>query len=457
MKVTVCTPDGASAITVKSVLGQTFTDFEYYILHAHDMDGSHEYADDRAKLLVPSFGEFPINKAMELAQGEYFVVVNDGDILEPNYLEKIVAKLDTDPIFGGVFTHSSLVDKEGKDFDGPNWLRPFLAEPNRTQDEWLKALFSGNRLRGAFAYRRLLNIGKFDTSLTEFSELDFYIRLIKKSPIYVFDEKLQKLQLPPPQDTEKYVRNLGIIQRRHYRKHSAESLKDRRKLLIATPFYELKGFSPYIRSMVLTIRHLIEQNIEFEFLDLAGDSYVDRARNTICARFLEGDYTHLLLIDSDEEWNADAIPKMLAADKEVIGGAYPTKNNWENYSCVPLTLDGKQIVGEVHGNIGLPEAICVSAGFMMLKRSALEKFEAHYPELCYADSSADPPDFTTRIYISFFECCRDKGVRHGEDYTFSNRWRAMGEKLWIYPDIDFGHYGIKGWFGNYDKYLRGQK
>jgi len=34
------------------------------------------------------------------------------------------------------------------------------------------------------------------------------------------------------------------------------------------------------------------------------------------------------------------------------------------------------------------------------------------------------------------------------------RFKKIGIDSWIYPNINFGHYGIKGWQGNYDTWLR---
>jgi hypothetical protein len=33
----------------------------------------------------------------------------------------------------------------------------------------------------------------------------------------------------------------------------------------------------------------------------------------------------------------------------------------------------------------------------------------------------------------------------------------MGIEAMIYPNIDFMHYGVKGWGGNFDKWLRDPK
>jgi hypothetical protein len=54
------------------------------------------------------------------------------------------------------------------------------------------------------------------------------------------------------------------------------------KVVIATPFYEVKAFSPYIVSLMATMRLLTAVGIDWDFREISGDSYVHRARNTIC-------------------------------------------------------------------------------------------------------------------------------------------------------------------------------
>lgn len=226
------------------------------------------------------------------------------------------------------------------------------------------------------------------------------------------------------------------------------------KLIIATPFYEMKGFSPYIQSMVATAVLLERLNVNWDFWPLSGDSYVDRARNTICAKFLESDATDLLFIDSDEAWEALGILRVLQAKYEVVGGSYPVKNNWNQWGAVIKRRDGVPL-GEMQEDGGaLLEAHVLPAGFMRIKRSALEKMRASYPNHRYFDASADPAN-PNREYHAFFECSIQHGKRYGEDHTFCNRWKEIGGQLWVEPRIGFEHYGIKGWSGNLDKHLRG--
>ena len=97
-------------------------------------------------------------------------------------------------------------------------------------------------------------------------------------------------------------------------------------LVIASCFYEVKAYSPYVTSLVNSIGVLNELGIPFDYYELSGDSYVDRAKNTLVHRFLQSDASHLFMIDSDEAWNIEGFARMLKAamaGAEVVGAAYP--------------------------------------------------------------------------------------------------------------------------------------
>jgi hypothetical protein len=211
----------------------------------------------------------------------------------------------------------------------------------------------------------------------------------------------------------------------------------------------MQGFSPYIESLAVTSHMLSTVGIEYRYWALSGDSYVDRARNTICEKFLESDATDLLFWDSDMAIDCDGIGRILESDYLLTGAAYPVKNNWEHYGVMPIDNDGKLVVD---GN-GLIEAEYVPAGYMRIKRELLLKFKEAYPEDYYYDCSADPAN-KTRKYHNFFYCDIVKHQRYGEDVRFCRKVREMGEKIWIEPRIKIGHYGIKEWVGRYSDLLK---
>ena len=145
------------------------------------------------------------------------------------------------------------------------------------------------------------------------------------------------------------------------------------KIAIATPFYNGQAHTPYVSSLAVTLKALTMAKIEWDYYDLTGDSYVDRARNTLCARFLKSDCTDLVFIDSDMSWDVDGFVKLLSSSYEITGGSYPAKNNWTDFTA-KMVVDPVDNVPMGDAQHGLIEAHWLPAGFMRIKRSALEKF-----------------------------------------------------------------------------------
>lgn len=231
-------------------------------------------------------------------------------------------------------------------------------------------------------------------------------------------------------------------------------LKYQGMVMIATPFYNLQAYSTYVQSMVQTVQVLERLGVEFRFLPIHGDSYVNRARNTICKKFLDSECTDLFFIDSDEDWDTLAFLRILTSPFDVIGASYKMKNNWEAWTATLKVSDGQpmgQIVAPGHAVL---EALILPCGFMRLKRKVLEDFASAYPGLRYADIGAEGQPTE---YVNFFETATIDGVFHGEDATFCRRWRDIGGQLWVEPRAHITHYGIRGWTGNLHESLSANK
>jgi hypothetical protein len=224
----------------------------------------------------------------------------------------------------------------------------------------------------------------------------------------------------------------------------------------------MKGFSPYIHALFYTIRQLQAMGIWCEFWELSGDSYVDRAKNTLFNKFLEDPYaTDLFMIDSDMQWNPQAVVNMIALPDPIVLGSYPQKNSWGRWTTTPKLVtdeDGSShpVGRQLPDGSALIQAEWLSGGFMRIKREVLQAYKEKYTEDVYTDPSADPSSMT-RVYTNFFICeVRDR-LRWGEDRFFGKRLTEMGIVAMIYPNIDFTHYGVKGWGGNFDKWLKDPK
>ena len=225
--------------------------------------------------------------------------------------------------------------------------------------------------------------------------------------------------------------------------------KDKFSLVIATPFYEVKAYSPYIVSLINSIKVLNELGIEHDYYELSGDSYVDRAKNTLVDRFLKTDFTHIMMIDSDEAWDVKGFAKVLRAamaGAEVVGAAYPCKNNWEFYGCVPNQTEDGFFKGKEIGDIRLLDMCAVPGGFIIYSRRAIERAR---PLL---DSYIAPE--TSEKILECFRCNIEKhGGRIGEDIYFQQRYKEAGGIVWLEPDVTIQHYGVKAWQGNYHEFL----
>lgn len=223
------------------------------------------------------------------------------------------------------------------------------------------------------------------------------------------------------------------------------------KLVIATPFYEVKAYSPYIPSLLNSIRVLQELDIEWDYYELSGDSYVDRAKNSLIHRFLESDFTHIFMVDSDMAWQVEGFARIIKAAMagfEIVGAGYPCKNNWQFFGCVPNFHENGQVLGKEVDDMRLLDMWCIPGGFICYSREAIEKTRKNLN--VYEDKK------TGIKYLECFKCNieEDTGGRVGEDVYFQLRYKeATGGKIWLEPNVTIQHIGIKAWEGNYHEFL----
>jgi len=229
------------------------------------------------------------------------------------------------------------------------------------------------------------------------------------------------------------------------------------KLMIATPYYMQTAFARYADSLIETARVLEMSSMPWQKHSIMGDSYIDRAKNSIVADFLESDCTDLLMIDSDMSFHPQAVVRMIGHPQQIVGGFFPMKGAYGTFAGVLKPDEDDNIPGvkecvELEDGSCLFRALLIPGGFLRIKRDVLERFADHYPELVYQDPLANQlkPD---RVYTSFFECMVHDHVRYGEDATFCRRMREMGEDLWCDPNIHFGHTGMKTYEGNFHQSL----
>ena len=244
------------------------------------------------------------------------------------------------------------------------------------------------------------------------------------------------------------------------------------RIFIATPCYGGMLTEAYFRSMVRTLTFFNQHQIPIAFGTIANESLVTRARNVLVAYFLQSNYTRLLFIDADIEFQVEDVLKLIAHNKDVCVGAYPKKGvNWQRIKDSITSKQGQEISDRDIAAAGSDYAINFkfvnrdlkqiaiengviklhdgATGFMMIKREAIEKMIAAYPDLKYNNDLNTPPDLQDFFYAFFDTMIDPKDRRYlSEDYTFSRRWQDIGGDIWLDPTISLNHFGSFNFQGN---------
>ena len=237
------------------------------------------------------------------------------------------------------------------------------------------------------------------------------------------------------------------------------------KIMVATPVHSEVSIH-YTQALLVFQGQCLLRNIQVDFL-LLKSSLVTQGRNICVSNFLNGDYTHLLFIDSDIEFKPDSIFKMLELNKEVISMPYPMKTiNWDSMHkrlnqikdsnqlsklglMYPIKVENQNEVTSVGGVI---EVTASPTGCMLIKREAIDKMIKAYPELRIDQPTVLNGEPTTvKNMYNFFDTYFDpvEHKYHGEDFAFCMKWRKIGGKCYCYVMDEITHVGEHCYTGRF--------
>jgi spore maturation protein CgeB/glycosyltransferase involved in cell wall biosynthesis/SAM-dependent methyltransferase len=159
---------------IKSVLNQTFTDFEFLILDDGSTDNTGEvvkkyledkrlryvYQDNIGKAL--RFDEL-IRRVLDMTTGEYVVFIGGDDVFLPDRLDKALAVFADDPALDVVFSNLTFIDANGNPMEGDFSCEESLSF---TRQNLLRTLFKKNIIAhpAAMLKRKAIeHMGGFET------------------------------------------------------------------------------------------------------------------------------------------------------------------------------------------------------------------------------------------------------------------------------------------------------
>lgn len=221
-------------------------------------------------------------------------------------------------------------------------------------------------------------------------------------------------------------------------------------VFIATP--TLTGVRPnYFQSALSTLNEFNRRRVDHGFCVLDGSSLITSARNSMLRSFIASGKTHCFMIDDDIGWTPDCMFRMMESGLDFVAGAVPMrmfntealeyavakgKTKELHRYATQFNISMRDIGSGYEVNLdesGKAEITFAGTAFLMVtRRAVLEMMEKCGAEK-YIDGGKETHDL--------FDVAIKNSQYWGEDSAFCARWRAIGGKIYVFPDMTFSHMG----------------
>ena len=177
-----------------------------------------------------------------------------------------------------------------------------------------------------------------------------------------------------------------------------------------------------------------------------SDLYIDRSRNLCVDMFMKSNCDEMVFIDSDMEFDNDAILKLIKHDKDIVAGAYRYKKDEIEFT---VRLDFSRNNNCKDEETGLVYVDRAPTGLMRIQRRVFDRMRGHYSMV--ADERGIYSYFDTGMRFP------DENNWYGEDSYFCKRFIEMGGIIMCDPTINFTHIGTKEYKGSLHDHLMGRR
>jgi glycosyltransferase involved in cell wall biosynthesis len=194
---------------VRSVLGQSFEDFELIIINDGSTDTSEDIVrgihDKRIKYFFQENqgAANTINRGVQLAQGEFISILNSDDLYDAGRLEKCVKTLESDPSLFAVFTHLEQINEKGdylKSVKGREHVwAAYVPEPSfKGENNLFLDLLAGNFIittSNLFCRKSVFEQVGYFSNLKYAHDYDFFLRLCCRYKASLIESPLLKYRV----------------------------------------------------------------------------------------------------------------------------------------------------------------------------------------------------------------------------------------------------------------------
>lgn len=212
-------------------------------------------------------------------------------------------------------------------------------------------------------------------------------------------------------------------------------------LMISTPSMASRPEAMYMISLFNLTTELRSLGVRFQLGLERYNADIGLARSHIISEFLRSDFSHLLMIDDDMTFEPSALHRLVYAEKDLVAVAGPKKRYPLIFAASHVDEDGQPCHLQYDTITGTAEVTHVGTAFMLISRACAEQMRDAFPELEYVggDGKVSWGLFLQGIVNKHYQ---------PEDFSFCERWRRIGGKVYICPDVPLGHIGAHEFRGD---------
>jgi hypothetical protein len=208
-----------------------------------------------------------------------------------------------------------------------------------------------------------------------------------------------------------------------------------RKVLFGTPCYDGKVHVEFLQSLLGTLALCQQHDIAMYPVQIAHDALVQRARNDLVRMALETGCDDLIFMDADQEWEPQAIIRLLNHPVDVVG--FPVIKKSDTHIDFNIKLLPEGLSAPV---CNLLQVESIGTGCLRLSKNALQQVWG-----------------ISKVYGGgrmVFDVQIVNGEILSEDTVFCSKWSSLGGQVWVDPSMTCPHLGSKKYIGNFANFIQ---
>ena len=224
-------------------------------------------------------------------------------------------------------------------------------------------------------------------------------------------------------------------------------------VFIAMPCYDSVKINTML-SVIKLIQQLSKSGIEAGIHTMKSP-LIHQARNYLTSVFLTTEYQYMLFIDSDVEFEPEAVVRMMVAKKNIVCTPYRVKS--PDITKHVYTVEFKDPKNILVLAEGLVEIEAGPTGLMLIDRKVFEKIIENRTDLKIINKATPNAGKSHEFYYNFFDFGFKKGYAMGEDVSFCRLVRDNDFKIYANIESPTSHHGGYAWKGTFGESLKSVK